>query len=147
MRALFIDRDPVTRGMIRCLATMIGLECDTVSSGREAMVAILQGHALDCGEPWSAVGAPEKISVVVLDPDLVDLEAVDLIHRIRKVSPETMIFAHAHAEDIRGGELYDRVFFKPHGVEAAVRAALGVVSDISDRDLLHCVGGPDSDAA
>ena len=139
MRALFIDKDPVVRGHIQCLSSMVGLDACTVASAREAMVAILQGEALGSEEPWSHPGTPERIGVVVLDPSLspADMPCSELLKRIRTHIPEAPIFAHGEPEAILGGESFDRVFFKPIGLESAVRAATGVVGDISERDLLH----------
>ena len=137
MNALFIDSDPVVRGVLHCMATMAGLDHAIVSSAREALL-ILRGQKIDARESWSVVEPSQdadRIGVVATEIDLPDVDGMDLATLIRREFPETMIFAHTYAESINGGERFDRVFFKPHAADAVVRAALGVLGTESEQSL------------
>jgi len=137
MRVLFVDNDPVMRGLLHCMATMAGLDHAIVASGQEAL-AVLRGQRAASADSWSIDSASvDRIALVVTELDLPDMHGNDLAVLVRKEQPETMIFAHTSPEAICGGDLFERMFCKPHSAEAVVRAALGVVGNQSDRDLFH----------
>jgi len=138
MKALFIDHDPVVRGLLHCFATMAGLEHAIVGSGAEAL-EILRGAQPARTEPYSVIAAKNSTGagVVITEIDLPDIDGIDLARLIRANFNDIQIFAHTYPEHLPGGESFDRVFFKPHAVDAVVRAALGVVGSQPEQDLFR----------
>ncbi|MCX7935087.1 MAG: response regulator [Planctomycetota bacterium] len=138
MQALFIDHDPVVRGLFHCFATMAGLDHAIAARGADAL-ELLRGAAPAKSEPYSVAVAKNaaNIAVVVTEIDLPDLDGIDLARLIRANFNEVQIFAHTYPERLPGGESFDRVFFKPHAVDAVVRAALAVIGGQPEQDLFQ----------
>jgi CheY-like chemotaxis protein len=140
MKALFVDNDPVNRGVIHCLATMAGINHAIVSTAGEAL-AVLRGEAELAPGDWNldTRAADNNIGVVVTDLSLPDMDGEELAREIRTSHPQTMIFANTLPEFLRGGELFERVFFKPRGNEDMMQAVLGVLGTVSECDLFRAM--------
>jgi len=125
MKALFVESDPVMRGLVHCLATMAGLDHAVVATGREAL-RLLRGLDPVSGESWTCSTAGAGVGVVIADTDLPDLDGADLAALIRRLKSGIPVFGHAHLDgNVRPGS-FDRVFWKPDA-EEAVRAAIEAV--------------------
>ncbi len=124
MKVMFIDQDPVTRGLIHCMATMAGIDHAIMYSGSEAL-ELLRGRGGGTDVSWQVCGSKTRdVRLVVTDLVLPDMRGEDLAAIIRVEFPDIAVFAHTESEFLMPGDLFDRIFYKPHGTEAVVRAAL-----------------------
>ncbi len=128
MKVLFVDSDPVMRGLMHCMATMADLEHAIVPSGQAAL-AMLRGESPHRGASWSVdTSIGRSIGLVIVELDLPDMHGLDLGAILRVEFPEVGLMAHTSPACTEGTELFDEVYFKPHSAEDVIRAALRTVA-------------------
>lgn len=135
MKALFVESNAVTRGVIHCFATMAGLDHAIVADEAEAL-ALLDGERVAaCDRQYVCDHDAGGISLAVLS---VTAAGEGLAREIRSRCPRALLFAlESEGETLPNVQEFDRVYSKPDQVEEAVRDALCLLGNQRQYELFH----------
>jgi hypothetical protein len=148
MKVLFVEKDPLVRGLWHCLCMAHGIEHGLASTATEAW-DLLRGEITGRAPLWTGCyGRTDELpAVIVVNPDLEDDAGGSFLRELRRRDPHSRILGHTTPDAIRGGQDFDRVFFKPNAEEAVFRAVLGILENVPEYDLFSRAAPQDAPAA